>query len=1193
MKKTRILLFSSLLSILFVFNVNAQDYIGSKSNISSLLQKHKAEFSLEDADLEGFIITDQYTSEHNGVTHVFLNQTVNGVKIYNAILNLNIKNGELLFHGNQFVKDAAKKVNTAKPSIEPEEALVAFAQYKGVRPETPIRLKSNIGLNKYEFQQPKYSRRNIPVELVYQVTEDGSLRLAWQLEVPMSQNHDYWDMKIDAADGSVLAEYNLTLKCSFENHGLNQCIDDLSQRKLKTPVLPPFTPISGDGAQYRVYPAPVESPIHGDAQLVIDPAFAEASPYGWHDLDGVAGGDTTITLGNNVHAFLDKDDNDEPDIVVDGGESLVFDFEHRKEMEPDSSVQAEITNLFYWNNYIHDFAYLFGFNEVSGNFQRNNYGKGGADNDAVIANAQDGYSLNPVDNSNNAFFSPPRDGQPGYMGMFIWTQSSGSDVLEVVAPESIAGSFETGDAAFGLPVGRTPLMGKVVLALDSRSTKTDACSEIVNIGAVENNIALIDRGECFFSEKVWNAEMAGAKAALICNVPGAGGDGEELISMGSSTNGNLVSIPSLFMRASDCDLIRSVIKAGTDVVVNLQIQGEESTGPANLSSAFDNGIIAHEYGHGISTRLTGGPSNSSCLNNDEQMGEGWSDYVTLVTAHREGALGSDARGIGNYVIKGNIDSRGIRRKPYSTDFSINNQTMDNIKGTGSPHALGEVWTSVLWDLYWSFIDIYGFNEDLSVKTSGNFRAVQLVFDGMKMQPCLPGFTQGRDAILAADRALYNGEHQCMIWGVFANRGIGYDAIGGSTSNRNDNKNGFEPLPTCIKELKIKKTMTDIINPGDEIEVTLELFNHKEEAVNNVLVTDVLPPGTSLTAGSSNVDATVDNGMIVFDLGTLNSLEETVITYKLSTDPSVISAGTLFEDFEFFDSPLFLQFPIEGEVEWEYIDYEAKSGTHAWYMREVSTEDTDQGLAMVQTVKLDQNRPALRFFHRYDTTEGVNGGFVEVSTDGGEEFERLNAEDFVKNGYNSDIAFSTLPIPGLKGFSGKSEGYVESYLDLSTYKGQDVIIRFRFASGVDSDISSGQFPGWIIDDFEIFDLEEYKGASACITSVEGDMACADANTIVAPAIISDTNDETIDAYSIKIYPNPADTEVNIDFLSPSNGQGYIQVMSLDGKQVIKRNINTFSGKNTLQISTADLSSGMYLLFINAPDFQASSKIVVQE
>jgi hypothetical protein len=40
---------------------------------------------------------------------------------------------------------------------------------------------------------------------------------------------------------------------------------------------------------------------------------------------------------------------------------------------------------------------------------------------------------------------------------------------------------------------------------------------------------------------------------------------------------------------------------------------------------------AHEYGHGISTRLVGGRNQVQCLLSqafEEQMGEGWSDFWT-------------------------------------------------------------------------------------------------------------------------------------------------------------------------------------------------------------------------------------------------------------------------------------------------------------------------------------------------------------------------------------------------------------------------------------------------------------------------------------------------------------------------------------------------------------------------------------
>ena len=48
--------------------------------------------------------------------------------------------------------------------------------------------------------------------------------------------------------------------------------------------------------------------------------------------------------------------------------------------------------------------YLYGFTEAAGNFQENNFGKGGVGNDAVQANAQDGSGYN------GANFATPPDG---------------------------------------------------------------------------------------------------------------------------------------------------------------------------------------------------------------------------------------------------------------------------------------------------------------------------------------------------------------------------------------------------------------------------------------------------------------------------------------------------------------------------------------------------------------------------------------------------------------------------------------------------------------------------------------------------------------------------------------------------------------------------------------------------------------
>ena len=109
---------------------------------------------------------------------------------------------------------------------------------------------------------------------------------------------------------------------------------------------------------------------------------------------------------------------------------------------------------------------------------------------------------------------------------------------------------------------------------------------------------------------------------------------------------------------------------------------------------LDNGVIAHEYTHGISNRLVGGPMNVNCLTNAEQMGEGWSDWFALMMTMEPGDQGTDRRGIGTYVIGQSVTGGGIRPAPYSTDFAQNNYTYAATNNTGAicmPHGIGFVW----------------------------------------------------------------------------------------------------------------------------------------------------------------------------------------------------------------------------------------------------------------------------------------------------------------------------------------------------------------------------------------------------------------------------------------------------------------------------------------------------------------------
>lgn len=379
------------------------------------------------------------------------------------------------------------------------------------------------------------------------------------------------------------------------------------------------------GASYNVYPIPVNDPYDGNRKIVTDPHLAgSGSPLGWHD-QGTASSRFTDTRGNNVYAQENHnglpgwETNDRPS----GGAALSFDFPIDFTEEPREYIDAATTNLFYWNNIIHDIFYEYGFDEVSGNFQENNFGNGGLGGDAVQANAQDGGGYN------NANFATPPDGQRPRMRMYVWNQ---------VTP--------------------------------------------------------------------------------------------------------------------------------------------------NLDGDLDNGIIIHEYAHGISNRLVGGPANSNCMGSGQPggMGEGHGDCFSIFFRWRNEYTRNTEFGMGEYAA-----GRGIRLYPYSYDMSVNPQTYSYINGGSysGVHAKGCAWCTFVYDLYLDMVTQYGFDEDWYAGKGGNNALLQIMVDSFKLGPCSPSFLDTRDAMILADEATFNGQYFCTIWKAFARRGLGVNAVDTTNNVRDD------------------------------------------------------------------------------------------------------------------------------------------------------------------------------------------------------------------------------------------------------------------------------------------------------------------------------------------------------------------------------------------------------------------------
>ncbi len=890
------------------------------------LRQNAAAYGLNQADLADLKVTDRYVSDHNGVTHIYVQQRYQGIGVYNAVANVNIaRDGSVISLGQSFIPGLAKAVNTTTPTLSAQQAVEAAAQGVGLKLSEPLEIVESVGDAEQAvvFDSSGISLEPIPAKLVYQPVTGDAVRLAWNVTIYQLDALHWWDLRVDAGSGAVLDRSDLVIHDSFGAPGASQPVglaDGWSTFAAQPEV---------GGGSYNVYASPVESPSHGSRSVVSDPAHATASPYGWHDTNGVAGAEFTTTQGNNAHAYTDTDNNNSPDAgsSPSGGASLDFNFTVDLAQAPSTYRPAAVTNLFYWNNLIHDVFYQYGFDEAGGNFQENNYGRGGTASDYVYAEAQDGGG------TNNANFATPTDGGNPRMQMYLWNYTS----------------------------------------------------------------------------------------------PQRDGD-------------------------------------------------------------FDNGIITHEYGHGISIRLTGGPANSNCLNNNEQGGEGWSDYFGLMLTMKTGDAGTDRRGVGTYALGQATNGTGIRAYPYSTDMAIDPRTYDSIKSAAIPHGVGSVWAAMVWEMTWGLINQHGFDPNLISGSGGNNIALQLVVDGLKLQPCSPGFVDARNAILQADQVNNGGANQCTIWNAFAKRGLGYSATQGSTSSSTDGVQAFDIPPACQQVLRITKSASPSpATAGQPLTYSLLVENQTSGTLSNVVITDNVPAGTSYINGSAICGGSQAGGVVTFNLGSMGAGGSQTCTFQVT----VAGGGgtvTFFSDTMEGGSAPWTASAGSGSYNWSLGTTNAHSPTHAWFAQDVASV-SDQYLAMTSPAVLS-GQPVLSFWHSYATETGYDGGVVEISANGGAWTDLGSL--MTLNGYNRTISSTTSnPIGGRSAFSGSSGGYVETRVNLSSYDGQSVRIRFRL--GTDSSVAS---TGWYVDDVVISDQDTVSN-TACVGASGGQNDCDTVETTVLP------------------------------------------------------------------------------------------------
>ncbi|RTY86566.1 T9SS-dependent M36 family metallopeptidase [Flavobacterium sp. RSP15] len=889
-----------------------------KDIIKNYLLVNFASLNLSASDANQFTITSYGTLKNKEYLVAYLQQEVGGIKIANTSATVLLKNNVVTSFTHMFVKNISGSISSGTASLTATEAAKQAINQLGLNGSAGVEVVNYA--TKKDVLPSELGSTTFEAPLTYFKNISNSYVLAYEIIVKAPDSH-WWSTKINASDGALLNQSDLMISCNFDvpvetdaipidtrshkNHTHSYGTDKLSfnfknDSKKVTLVKSNSALSASDGSKYNAFRLGIETPNHGSRSIIQNPAniatqpagSAVPSPQGWHDFAGVK---DTKTKGNNVQSYedggkLNAPANDNSFAAENGATgALSFDYPLDLTQAPINYQKAAVVNLFVWNNYVHDFSYAYGFDENNGNFQEDSYARFNAidgvvnnwDGDEVQAEAQDGSGLN------NANFGTLVDGFEPTMQMFLWGASPFGEFLDVIAPSAtdIRRSYASTRFPFvAIPREADPSKdSKLILAEDDGTpwlgTNTtppgtpaqspdprDGCTAYTAAGAaaVKGKIAVIIRGNCPFVDKIIIAQENGAIGVImINNAPGAGPVN------GGGVPYKPITIPTVGLSFEDGKILLD--KMATEDVYGRLIDRGPAENLINRDGDLDQGIIAHEYGHGISTRLVGGRNRIDCLlgqAHEEQMGEGWSDFFGLVMTHRTGDTQGQKRGIGTYVQFQNTEGPGIRPSPYSTDMGINDYTYADIASPklSVPHGIGFVWATMIWDMYWAFIGTYGFDPDIYYGTGGNNMAIQLVMDGLKLITCdNVGFVEGRDAIIKADAALYAGKNECLIRAVFARRGVGALALQGTSARRDDQVENFQvnPLLGPCNSLSIfdnTKTLFSIYpNP-----MTSEVFINTNKNAGNAVISIFDINGRQLIESKMDLatESRVDTGNLV-------------------------------------------------------------------------------------------------------------------------------------------------------------------------------------------------------------------------------------------------------------------------------------------------------------------------------------------
>lgn len=937
---------------------------------------------------------------------------------------------------------------------------------------------------------------------------------------------------LSAVDGSVLFRKNMIDYAAPPQTG-NLPPGGFTYRVFADPATGiPYDSPAGNGVHPKLVPLP-DGAQHAfvGAQDVTLPNF----PFTMND-PWLAPGATT-TDGNNVDAYVNlvnaagNADNGygpvmSPIVDPPTGDHRAFtnatdSFLYNTVPDVDAfsanARQGSITQLFYNINFLHDWFYDSGFNEVARNGQKNNFGRGGLQSDDIKAQSMDAASFS------NANMLTPADGTRPRMRMYNFPNQA--NTLDVQSPVGI-GKLRLGISQTGLR--NFDVTNDIVIATFSNSPS--ACT-VTNAAALAGKIAMFDFDNtdgtgCAFSTRITRIHATSAAAALMVYTSGSASSVANITGI-NATHTKPVGVISWNSGQS----IKAQLAVPTTVTARL-------LRVADRDGALDNQIVFHEWGHYLSNRLV---SNAAGLNNNQgvSMGEGWGDFTAMLLTVRadDVATPSNATWGGVYALATYATSGvpytgalnhgyylGIRRTPYSTDMvNYNALTFKHISDaeslpSGPPivvsppnsevHNSGEIWTTMLWECYASLLrDTQGATPRLTFQEAQDRMKQYLVFS-LAMTPASPTFLEARDAVLAAAYATDLTDY-LLFWQAFAKRGAGMGAI--APDRFSANHVGVVESYDAIPDLTILTPTLDdsvascdndgVLDSGDTGKLTIQIKNTGTSPLNATVATITsatpgvtFPSGNVVNLPASDPFETVSGSLNVSLASGLAGAQQLDFHIEVY-DPTVgsnrtldwgrrgntnaILASTAIETVEHSVLPWTVSYNPSFTNPNPFTRTEVSPMNHVWHVDDAGTT-TDQYLTSPVFTVDGSGSMNVQFDHswsfEWDPSANYDGAVIEMSVNGGA-FTDIGAP-----AYNGTITnYGATDTNVLKGRPGwvKDSGTIHTSLTQAIAPGSTVQVRFRFASD-----SAAGAPGWNIDNIAFSGVVETPFAT-----VVADTGCA--------------------------------------------------------------------------------------------------------